>query len=368
MPRFRSFSVENIHSTTGSSFFSRRRSRSATLIVDAPAKEEPLDETLRHTTDLTQPWAATFPYPSPPASESSFEGTETPLVKACKAIDAYPFPRQGSKANQLPDNSDGFKKISVSPSRRCYSGGASPRTPVSSPDRFIPRRLSPMSSTRSFHLSKPSYSLSSGEKLLRQRGAIPDPFGPRAASRTRQTPTRLAPRRPSRTPRAASANGSGVLEVRAQSLGQSTRQASSGAVWNVGGTGAAINGPVAGVSDGRGGFLGSGTNAPMYTSQFLQGDSPDQDLDRHERRLAAAFDIDQASRVLGSPAGPEAFPSHSIGRGTKRKWNDGQGARTVWKDSEWVKDGALMRKFFQYYLMTFIPRQFGASPGPTCKT
>ena len=108
-----------------------------------------------------------------------------------------------------------------------------------------------------------------------------------------------------------------------------------------------MSGPMAGVPDGRGGFLGSGTNAPMYTSQFLQGDSPDQDLERHERRLAAALDIDQASRILASPASPDSFSSHSTSRGTKRKWIDGQGARTVWKDSEWVKDGAFMRKFFQ---------------------
>lgn len=347
MPRFRSFSVEDIHTTTGSSFFSRRRSRSAALVVDGPAKDESLERKPSSTTDLTQPWAAAFPYPSPPASESSFYGTETPLVQVCKTIDAYPFPRQDSKASHLPVNSNGLKRSNGSPSRRCYSGGASPWTPLSSPDRFIPKRLSPTSSTRSFHLSKPSYSLSGGEKLLRRRSATPDPFSPRTASRTGNVPTRLTPRRPSRTPRAVSANGSGVLGVRAQSLRQSSRQASSGAVWNVGGTGAAMNGPLAGVSDGRGGFLSSGTNAPMYTSQFLQGDSRDQDLDTHERRLAAAFDIDQTSRVLGPPASPEAFRSQSIGRGTKRKWNDGQGARTIWKDSAWVKDGALIRKFFQ---------------------
>lgn len=346
MPRFRSFSVEDIHPSTGSSFFSRRRSRSAVLIIEeAPAKEEPPEEKRSCTTDLTQPWAAAFPYPSPPISESSFDGTETPLVQACKAIDAYPFPRQNLRGKNLPDNSNGFKRISASPSRRRYSGGATPRTPLSSPDRFLPRRLSPMSSTRSFHLSKPSYTLSGDEKLLRQRSGSPDPFSPRAASRTRNAPIRLTPRRQSRTPRAASANNGGVLGVRAQPVGQSSRQASYGAVWNVGGRAAAMNGPMAGVSDGRGGFLGSGTNAPMYTSQFLQDDGPDQDLDRHERRLAAAFDIDQASRVLGSPASPEAFPSQRICRGTKRKWNDNQGARTVWKDSEWVKDGAFIRKF-----------------------
>lgn len=373
MPRFRSFSVEDIHISTGSSFLSRRRSRSAALVVEASSADEPpLEEEEKPscTTDLTQPWAAAFSYPSPPASESSFDGTETPLVQACKAIDAYPFPRQSPKANNLPANYNDFKRSGGTPPRRCYSGGASPRTPLSSPDRFIPRRLSPMSSTRSFHLSKPSYSLSGGEKLLRQRSASPDPFSPRMSSRTRIGPSSLSPRRPSRTPRAVSANGSGVLGVRAQSLGQTSRQASLGAVWNVGGTGAAMRGPVAGVPDGRGGFLGSGTNAPMYTSQFLQGDSPDQDLDRHERRLAAAFDIDQTSRILGSPAGPEAFLSQSIARGTKRKWNDGQVARTVWKDSEWVKDGALIREreSFQRHHATLIFLPVRPSLGHICGT
>jgi hypothetical protein len=96
-------------------------------------------------------------------------------------------------------------------------------------------------------------------------------------------------------------------------------------------------GPVTGIPDGRGGFLSSGTNAPMYTSQFLEGDSPDQDLERHERRLAAALDIDQANKILGAPISLSFSDVRSpvvvLSGGFTTKMRG-------LADNEWVKDGA----------------------------
>ena len=81
-----------------------------------------------------------------------------------------------------------------------------------------------------------------------------------------------------------------------------TRQVSVGAVWNVGGPSAASD-TVVGVSNGRGGLLGSGTNAPLYTSMFLSRSDPEAELEAYEQRLALALDVDQTDRVLEhSPA------------------------------------------------------------------
>jgi hypothetical protein len=53
-----------------------------------------------------------------------------------------------------------------------------------------------------------------------------------------------------------------------------------------------------GISNGRGGILGSGTNAPLYKSMFLSRADPEAELEAYECRLALAFDVDQGDRVL----------------------------------------------------------------------
>jgi len=362
MPHFQSCSVEDSHTTTDPSLLSLPRSKSVPPVSPLLNHDGLPENPLGCFADLTQPWAATFTYPSPSASESSFDGTSTPLVQACKARDAFPFPHQSTNAKERSAHPPIFNASCGRPERRCYSGRTRLRTPLYSPDRFIPKRRSPLSSTRSFQLSKPADSLSGNEKLLRQRSASPDPFSPRTPSRMRDNLGRFPLHRPIRALRSGTASGSDVLSIRTQPLAQSNRQASFGAVWNVGGTTAAMIGPVTGIPDGRGGFLSSGTNAPMYTSQFLEGDSPDQDLERHERRLAAALDIDQANKILGAPISPQFFRCEISSSGTKRKWIYDQGARTVWRDNEWVKDGAPLRKLSSETLRLCSQDPFRAFP------
>ena len=79
---------------------------------------------------------------------------------------------------------------------------------------------------------------------------------------------------------------------------EAPRQVSVGAVWNVVGPNIAQGGPRPGVYDGHGRPLASGTNGPMHTAHFIVRNSPNQDIQRHEDRLALALDIDQASRIL----------------------------------------------------------------------
>lgn len=70
----------------------------------------------------------------------------------------------------------------------------------------------------------------------------------------------------------------------------------SNSVWSVGGV-APNHGAV---DDGRGGLVQSGTNAPMFNTLFPPSKPKAQeDVEKHEARLASAFDIDWSSRILG---------------------------------------------------------------------
>lgn len=210
-------------------------------------------------------------------------------------------------------------------------------------DRFIPVRRSPTDAMKSFHMSKPLGKLSATEKLLRQRSASPDPFGPPSQNRTSQVeriaPVRLSPRRIQGL-RSLAPGGSGMLGLR-QPDDNTSRQPSVGAVWNVGGGSAAIEGPTAGVSNGRGGLLSSGSNAPMYVSRFLDGISPDQELEKHEGRLALALDVDQAGRILdfSSPSDVDTDSSPNNGYASSHTGD----FRTVWQNNHWVSNGSPTR-------------------------
>src|SRR5579862_1362435 len=272
-------------------------------------ERSPSETSLRRVT-LLHPW--TSGPPSPPYSVSSLDSDS-------------PLPSTNADAEDIL-----FSLISVETTQRSISNPSSggpgrnpirpfgtwsrpkPRTPRPSPDRFIPIRRSPTSSTKIFHMSKPVNRLSSSEKLLRRRSASPDPFSPTPHGRSAVGGILTNASRGRPRGRFGITGSTGVLGLRRDAGNASRRQASIGAVWNVGGTAAATIGPIAGVQDGRGRLLGSGTNAPMYNSRFLEGDTPDQDLEKHEGRLALAFGFDQAEKVLGFAS----LNDESYGNGT----------------------------------------------------
>lgn len=105
-------------------------------------------------------------------------------------------------------------------------------------------------------------------------------------------------------------------------------------MWNVGGAAPAHPPrPTAAVDNGRGGFLGSGTNAPMFNSDFFKTESPVQSHERFQGRLAAALNIDQTSRVLSfSPDPTESRATISASNATDTVKN------TVWKNGVWVNE------------------------------
>jgi meiosis-specific APC/C activator protein AMA1 len=107
---------------------------------------------------------------------------------------------------------------------------------------------------------------------------------------------------------------------------------SLGSAWIVGGLA-----PLSiGVSNGRGGLIGSGTNAPLYTTSFSSAaPKAAEDRDRHEGRLAKALELDRIRRVFD-------FSDISVSPGRvftgKRKYPDPD-SKTGWSGTEWVMEG-----------------------------
>ena len=288
--------------------------------------------------DLTQPVQAAFP--SPPAFVDP-----TPLVQASRARDAFPFPLQPALVSKATAETGHTRYEVSSPKRRCVSNDSPYLTPPTSPDRFIPTRRSPESSAKSFHLSKPSDQLTTIEKLIRHQSVSQDPFSTRIPSRIDEgglpsheiyngSPT-PSPSRP------FTVGGGDVLGVRPGSIGIADRRPSAGAIWNVGGSVASSPGPITGVSNGRGGLLGTGTNAPMFSSRFFETETPDQSRERFEGRLAVALDIDQTSRTLSISQSPEPEVFKSPIKNGKRRVQAG----TFWRDGRWHNEDTESREF-----------------------
>lgn len=207
--------------------------------------------------------------------------------------------------------------------RRLMSGGAQ------TPDRFIP--------TRSGTPNKESLLLAR-QRLKQPRFAVSmplsDPFGPAPSRSLRMAEQYATLRVPPAPPRYV---GRGTRAE--ESPGN--RAPSTGSVWTVGGT--LVTEGIASVTNGRGGRVTSGTNAPHFSADFLGKKMPSEDEIMHSRRLAVALGIDQSARMLvhgstgspspdspATPSGTSASPK-SIGR--------------VWRDGVWQEDGAVTRMY-----------------------
>ena len=228
---------------------------------------------------------------------------------------------------------------------------ASVRSPPTSPtrqysDRFIPGRRSPTDARISLHLGKRLFELNENEKTLHRQNIGRDPFSypvrnaPLVAEQYRQLRT------PHRSISAGNSIGPSTIGLNRGQHGPSQRAVSQGAVWNVGGSRAASDHPIA-VLNGRGGRLASGTNAPLYSSQFLIGPDYTADLDAHERRLALALDVDQNSKILSPPSSPPLSPSASS-RSSASPFSSPSTQRTdriqpIWKDCQWTKEETGLR-------------------------
>ena len=171
-----------------------------------------------------------------------------------------------------------------------------------SPDRFLSSR-SPPSPESPVQLGRAVPTLRPRERYTRRRDDSINPFrsdsslSPRSVATPRLiNPThRVSP--PRYTPSFAHVTDALPRETGIGAPRIAPRQISAGAVWNVGGQATAqITSPRA--ADGQGGLHSSGTHAPLHIAHFLDHDTPDQDLRRHEDRVALALGVDPATRIL----------------------------------------------------------------------
>ena len=277
-------------------------------------------------------------------------------VQPSQLSDLLPFPLSPPKVH--PD----FKtkrvtneKKATKSNRRYLSAEA--LTPPTTPDRYIGDRDAFHPPSKTFHLSKPSQKLTAAEKLFRQNSSTTDAFTSPSPARVRQG-RRMIPLdgmnlnqvRP-RGPNVTSALGFSRNVSTVQSRG-----ASIGAVWSVGGNLASTSspGPVQAISDGRGGMLGSGTNAPIYTSNFATGQSAELDHDRLEARIAVALDIDRTNRMLNTSRSPERGRTMRSDLVLAKRELPDKESRTKWINGEWVQESSSSREFnSQFQVMRY---------------
>ncbi|KAH8708647.1 WD40-repeat-containing domain protein [Phaeosphaeriaceae sp. PMI808] len=201
-------------------------------------------------------------------------------------------------------------------------------------DRYIARRRPHAITRESFELNKPTKCLEI-DRIGIGSSSNRDPFG-RALHRSGRFNEELHGLREAHSTiarRAGAQRRNANLSHRRNSFTFGTRQISAGAVWTVGGS-SAVSGTVIGVPTGRGGMLGSGTNAPLYTSSFLNRADPEAELEAYECRLALALDVDQSNRILQYSA-TACTPQSATCRSTAPY------PKHTWRDGAWIKDGPL---------------------------
>lgn len=267
-----------------------------------------------------------------------------PVINKPERVDILPFPLQPlpilTATEQGGTDSGRDKRLK----RRCFSSGVQIQAPSATPDRFISNRSASQDVAKNFRISKRANELSSVERRLRQDLASPDPFDPPTSARVGRR--QVSGIQISSTSQAASrtVSGTNLLNPSVNAANVQGRQVSIGAVWNVGGSASTGPiGPINSVPNGRGGFVGSGTNAPLHTSRFFERDSPELDRGRLERRLAAALDIDQTIKVLDHSRSPERGRSiiRSMIGSSSRSCPPG---RTIWENGQWVRLRSLSRR------------------------
>lgn len=189
-----------------------------------------------------------------------------------------------------------------------------------SQDRYIPLRSTDRSPADSYRVSKPPALLGNRELYARQRDPFFNPLRASGSSRSRsvinERPAQLRRAGPTiHTPSFVHALDSARASISSAPSRISLRQVSAGGIWTVGGSTIVQGGQIYAVPDGTGGYLASGTNAPVHTAHFLDQETFDQQVNSHQARLALALELDRASRTLlisppptpETPTGAEPF-------------------------------------------------------------
>lgn len=112
------------------------------------------------------------------------------------------------------------------------------------------------------------------------------------------------------------------------------RQASYGSIWTVGGVAPSGNA----VNSGRGHLIQTGTSARLFRTTFSTATPKrNEELEKHEARLATALELDQTQRVL-------EFDNKT--RSTNNAQKRGRAFtftphKTFWDGAQWVNEGPI---------------------------
>lgn len=116
------------------------------------------------------------------------------------------------------------------------------------------------------------------------------------------------------------------------------RQVSYGSVWAVGGVAPSGNA----VNSGRGHLIQTGTSARMFRTTFSTAKPKrDEELEKHQARLATALELDQTQRVLEFDDKARSTSRQKRGRAftfTARK--------TFWDGAQWVNEAPVTGEYF----------------------
>jgi meiosis-specific APC/C activator protein AMA1 len=251
--------------------------------------------------------------------------------------DDEPEPMEGIEFSETLDLTTPPSLPARRPSTIRHHATSRPR-PSRTPDRFVFDRNLDVQPRERFMLSSPPQDLSAHDRWSRRQAYAHDAFGSRTKI-TRDPKISKSPVRhqASRTPRSFMSSRVGPLGLLTP---DSPRDISQGAVWNVGGSSpASPSDGVRSISNGRGGHITSGTNAPMFRSDFSNRVHDDSEfLHTHGARLSAAMGLDQANRVLDQGVGlltPARSPDSDAA---------GSFSPSVWRNSEWMKPGSPPRE------------------------
>ncbi|EXJ77002.1 hypothetical protein A1O3_10159 [Capronia epimyces CBS 606.96] len=222
------------------------------------------------------------------------------------------------------------------PSQAPASGDTRPRRHVEEQGVLI--RPHPLISDLQQHqstsnLSTPPSLLQGSERNNRRRDTAVDPFLSISKTRSKNLDRQrhshnsynLCP--PHYTPSFVNETDTTPPHGDARATSRSLRQVSGG-FWTVGGRLSVQLGQLHGINAGTGGLLASGTNAPLHTATFLDQPTPDDKTLGHERRLALALEIDQASRILPQDSATDREVANTLA----------DHSPFVWRDNSWTRD------------------------------
>ena len=236
----------------------------------------------------------------------------------------------------------------VRPSRRPLDTARVRMSLCKAPDRFITPRGFENDFQDRLRVSRPVSRLTALEKGSRRRTGLSDPFGPAGEDPQRPSVRQQAtPPLPAFEP--SSVRGRGALSPQNESAVNTHRQISRGSVWNVGGavarTDIDIRAPQVLEQT-----VSSTPRAPRFKSRFFDDLTMEEGLEKHEQRLALAFDFDLANKILpgrstaleGLITTPEVLKTCASDPGSGAGNSPG---RFVWKDNKWIKEGTVHRNY-----------------------